>query len=1089
MRNLRRVQAFLVALLMSIMLFAVPVLAATVTQDDLEVTLTTDKEEYAKGEQIVVTLEVTNTNMEAVTNVSMESFLPEGYELAAGNEAVKQLERLEAGESASLVVTYVAKEDGKPSLDDGEAAETGESAGGMIWAILVVLSGAGIVAVLILRRKEGKKFVALLLSFVMVGVLLPGKSVSVQAAEAVENRTINVSETVGVEDAEVQLLARIVYESITITDDDNEELGDVGEISYREPSDDHIVYDEPTNQYYVDNELLITGMENVSREEMEQIIASINGVIVGCIEITNDYQVEIPGRKTLVELKNIVNELNQNEALENVEIHSFWEHEYDYIPNDKKWKNEEWSEDYPEGINWGVEAIRATNAWDYADKMSYVKVGVIDGAFDTQHEDLVYTRVWNNPFNLNSILDEGERAHGTHVSGTLAAGFNNKKGITGVAPKVVLYGFSMFGTNTDAVVVSKNLSSAMVWKYALANLILSGCKVVNVSMGGDHTRDESIAEGEVLGEFLSKLLNKGYEFLIVQSAGNYSKNGNGKAAFENGLFCAITIPAVKNRVMVVGAMGTNKSHKNKGGLFGWFGERVFDGYYIPEFTGVGDRVDVVAPGVDVYSTVLDNKYSDKIFINSHQYIPWSGTSMAAPHVSGIAAACFSVNSSLTGEEVKQIIVKTASRTVTDACHGAANKTYKIPDAGQAVKKALETQGGYQPVIGSNSSGIIMGNIRGYDSTNNAVALEDVCISAYKVSASDQNEIDPVAFTQTDDEGDYELVLDEGRYYINIYIEGYTPWAIGDVNVTKDTITYLDNVILIPDLGNQTGALLSGTVRNALTNECIDGATVKLRAGWNNRYGEIVKDTVMNNDAVLTSDENGNYSTHLIEGCYTAEVSKEGYITSYANVVCNFAFTVSQDVVLTPSLSENEYRIVLTWGSSPSDLDSHLTGPSSGEGRFHVYFQNMSVTDNGNIVAKLDRDDRDCYGPETLTLNKTQDGIYRYSVHDYTNKSSTTSKELSVSGAKVQIYSGNDLVATYTVPYNKVGTVWNVFEIEGDVLRGINTLENITSPGDVARNSEMIAAFSLEEEDLGKENETMIESSTEEVEEILKEEMD
>lgn len=1076
MRNLRRVQAFLVALLMSIMLFAVPVLAATVTQDGLEVTLTTDKEEYAKGEQIVVTLEVTNTNMEAVTNVSMESFLPEGYELAAGNEAVKQLEKLEAGESASLVVTYVAKEDGKPSLDDGEAAETGESAGGMIWAVLVVLSGAGIVAVLILRRKEGKKFGALLLSFVMVGVLLSGKSVSVQAAETVENRTINVSEIVGVEDAEVQLLARIVYEIITITDDDDEELGDVGEISYREPSADHIVYDEPTNQYYVDNELLITGMENVSREEMEQIIASINGVIVGCIEITNDYQVEIPGRKTLAELKELLSGLNQNDAVENADVHYLGEMECIYVPNDKKWKNEEWSEQYPEGKNWGVEAIRATKAWDYADKMSYVKVGVIDSAFDTYHEDLVYTKVWNNPYDSDKSVN---RDHGTHVSGIMAAGYNNNKGTTGVAPKVILYGYSYGGKDTDSVTTDPNKTfvGTMEWKYAHAKLIAAKCRVINISQKYTFS-DENvrIRLSEDFGTFLTKFLDKGYDFVIVQAAANDSKKGKGVDAISASILSGITRQRVKNRIIVVGSMGTKGSHKN--GVFGWFGERVFDGYYVATFSNIGDRVDVMAPGVEIYSTVSNNKYKKM-----------SGTSMATPHVSGVAAACFSVNSSLTGAQVKEIILGTASRTVTDACHGAENRTYKIPDAGQAVKLALETQGNYQPIIESDVSGIIMGNIRGYDSTNNAILLEDVSISAYKISPSDRNEIEPVAFTQTGLDGNYELVLDEGRYYVNIYKDGYTPWAIGDVNVKKNEITFIDNIILSLDTGNQASAVVSGTVRNALSNECIVGASIKLRAGWNNKYGEVIKNPTINADAVLTSDENGFYSTYLFEGCYTAEVSKEGYITSYANVVSNLSSTASQDVVLTPSLSENEYRIVLTWGNSPSDLDSHLTGPSSGEGCFHVYFQNMSVTDNGNIVAKLDRDDRDCYGPETLTLNKTQDGIYRYSVHDYTNKSSTTSKELSVSGAKVQIYSGNDLVATYTVPYNKVGTVWNVFEIEGDVLRGINTLENITSPGDVARNSEMIAAFSLEEEDLGKENETMIESSTEEVEEILKEEMD
>ena len=54
----------------------------------------------------------------------------------------------------------------------------------------------------------------------------------------------------------------------------------------------------------------------------------------------------------------------------------------------------------------------------------------------------------------------------------------------------------------------------------------------------------------------------------------------------------------------------------------------------------------------------------------------------------------------------------------------------------------------------------------------------------------------------------------------------------------------------------------------------------------------------------------------------------------------------------------------------------------------------------------------------------------------------------MSGAKVELYCGNSLVGTYTVPIDKTGTVWNVFEIEGDTIRTINTMENISNPASV-----------------------------------------
>lgn len=68
-------------------------------------------------------------------------------------------------------------------------------------------------------------------------------------------------------------------------------------------------------------------------------------------------------------------------------------------------------------------------------------------------------------------------------------------------------------------------------------------------------------------------------------------------------------------------------------------------------------------------------------------------------------------------------------------------------------------------------------------------------------------------------------------------------------------------------------------------------------------------------------------------------------------------------------------------------------------------------------------------PVTTTLTQSQDGVYRYSVHDYTNKSSNPSSALSLSGAQVKLYSGNTLLDTYYVPINQGGTLWNVFELK------------------------------------------------------------
>lgn len=1136
--------------LLCITMMAVPALAASDSQDGLEVTLTTDKEEYSKSEEIAATLTVTNTNDTAVSNVSLENLIPDGYKLADGSEAAKQVESLGAGETVSLTVTYVAEEsdagEDKPNTGDDnkgntEKPDTGDNSGNTgnvgenkgntttggtdkekksdvesgnkntttakkdttektadktsltpttgdntniaVWVVLLLLAGSGIVVLILKKKKNGKKFLSLFLGLTMLGTTSMGFSTSAEAAE-VENKSISISENILVDNNELEIKAIVKYDGDMKSE---EEPTDAGEISFRKPSDDHIVSDEATGDYFVDNEILLTAREGTAREEIEKIVSEINGVIVGCIEITNDYQIEIPEAKTVSELNEIVEQLKASDTVDDVTIHYLDEMEFDAIPNDSDWVSEEWSSKYPEGINWGVEAINAMEAWEHYDEMSYVKVGIIDSMFDTNHEDLVYTKVWNNPDNISigewssySTPEEyahayGLVSHGTHVSGTIAACYNSGKGIAGVAPKVTLYGYSKLGSDSDSVTTDPNkaLMGIMEWKYALAKLITSNCKVINVSMscmGADVNW-----QAEVLGTFLEKLITKGYDFVIVQSAGNQSAD-----ATVAGLFTGITNPTVKDRIIIVGAIGNNGSHQNR--VFLWFNKRVFDGYYYADFSNYGKRVDIAAPGVRIYSTVPNNGYEDVYRVSEEYWNLWCGTSMAAPHVTGTAAICFAVNPSLTGAQVKSIIKNSATTTVKDnnsigTKECPAHKellTYPVVNAGAAVELALNTQGeAISPV--NPSTGIVMGNVRGYDDDHQVVELNDVNVSAYRISDYDGNLSEYVSATRSDSDGNYELVLEDGQYYINIYKEGYVPFAICDVTVTNNEITYLDNVILFDDSGAEASNQIHGTVRSALTGSAISDVTVRLRPGWDNKNGTLA--TVGDTDAVTVTDDNGQYSLGVLEGCYTAEFSKEGYITGYANVICTSMDNADQDGVITPVLSDDEYRIVLTWSSTPSDLDSHLSGPLSTGERFHVYYSDMSAFDNGETVATLDLDDTSSYGPETITLKKTQDGIYKYAVHDYSNRSNASSTELSMSGAKVKLYCGNTLLATYNVPINVAGNIWNVFEIEGDTVRTINTMGSKSNlsmifSDDVSGVSE--TALDIDKEQFG-ENKAVVDS--------------
>jgi len=218
--------------------------------------------------------------------------------------------------------------------------------------------------------------------------------------------------------------------------------------------------------------------------------------------------------------------------------------------------------------------------------------------------------------------------------------------------------------------------------------------------------------------------------------------------------------------------------------------------------------------------------------------------------------------------------------------------------------------------------------------------------------------------------------------------------------------------------------IRGRVTNAVTGSTLSGATLRFREGSGVQTGTVAGTT--------TSSASG-YTITLSPGTYTAEVSLTGYITSFFTVIAREGNApANQDLPLSPVLGTNEFRIVLFWGATPADLDAHLTGPHAtiSGARFHVYFDARSDTAN---TAKLDLDDLESFGPETITITSFRPGVYRYSVHDYTNRFATLSTALSSSGAQVVVFRGSAEVARFTAPTGRTGTLWTVFEIDGSTL--------------------------------------------------------
>ncbi|MCF3651334.1 carboxypeptidase regulatory-like domain-containing protein [Synoicihabitans lomoniglobus] len=346
--------------------------------------------------------------------------------------------------------------------------------------------------------------------------------------------------------------------------------------------------------------------------------------------------------------------------------------------------------------------------------------------------------------------------------------------------------------------------------------------------------------------------------------------------------------------------------------------------------------------------------------------------------------------------------------------------------GQALIEVYEI-----PYVVSAQTGVVRGAIR--DGLSGEL-LPNTTVTFFGSANS------PIASTVTDAAGEYSVTLNAGTALATISRAGYASTSM-TAEVAANSTVQVDTILFAPNrAGNGT---VSGAITNALNGQNLSGATLTFRAGVGATSGAAL--------ATTTTAFDGSFSVALPSGTYTCEVLASGFVT--ARFVCaavggeNIA---QQNFSASPVLAENEVRVVLTWGSAPSDLDSHLTGPANGTSRFHIYYASRgSLTGLPN--AALDVDDTSSFGPETITLTARRAGTYRYSVHNFSALSSTTSTVMSNnSDALVRVFAGSGEVGRFRVPTGQVGNLWTVFEMDGTtgLITPVNTLSNQSSPGAV-----------------------------------------
>lgn len=277
---------------------------------------------------------------------------------------------------------------------------------------------------------------------------------------------------------------------------------------------------------------------------------------------------------------------------------------------------------------WGLEAINAPDAWSVTGGSDDVVVAVIDTGIDYTHPDL-QKNIWVNAQEIpdNGRDDDGngyvddvygwnplnpsappldDNKHGTHVAGIIGAVGNNELGVVGVNWQVKIMALKFLdkdgsGYLSDAI---RAIEYVLVMRQRGVNI-----RVVNASWGADTL-------SRALDDAIQRL--RAQEILFVAAAGN---NGTSTKIY----------PGASDQVLSVAA--------------------IEQGGNLASFSTFGSWVDVAAPGRGILSTVPGGGYAS-----------FSGTSMATPHVAGLAALALSVQPSLSTDQLEQAILDNVAVT-------------------------------------------------------------------------------------------------------------------------------------------------------------------------------------------------------------------------------------------------------------------------------------------------------------------------------------------------------------------------------------------------------------------------------------------
>lgn len=369
--------------------------------------------------------------------------------------------------------------------------------------------------------------------------------------------------------------------------------------------------DEGNTRYFLPDEITVQFRDGVSKEQAEKIITDHGSRIVVEQRTPGYYTIAVPEGKGLFETLREFSSLNEVVFAEPSE--AGFNDALIYIPDDP---------DFPQlwglhntgqvvsGVAGTADAdIDAAEAWDINRGHPDVIMAVIDTGMDLNHPDLapnllpIGAEDWDFADAADPSPDD-TAGHGTHVAGTTAA-VDNATGVIGVAPKCRIMPLRV---NLTA---GMNQNRADAINYVAAQAVANPTRryVINCSwkMNGDHA-----------GVHNAIITAVNSNVVVVFAAGNFNLDIGGVPP---------QYPAIYPETIAVVA---TDQHDKKA-----------------SFSNFGAATDVSAPGVNIFSTIPNDTFGFN-----------AGTSMAAPHVAGLAGLIWSRNKTLTNQQVRNIIETT-----------------------------------------------------------------------------------------------------------------------------------------------------------------------------------------------------------------------------------------------------------------------------------------------------------------------------------------------------------------------------------------------------------------------------------------------